>query len=82
MQIALNIDEDVLLVVKEISRQEGISAGKILSNLARQALVMQTVPLMRNGVPLFPRQPDAGIVTIELVDKLMNKSEVGVFSLP
>ena len=70
MRTIVGIDEDVLLAAKEIARQQGISMGKTLSDLARQALVTHTVASMRNDIPLFPRQPDAGVVTMELVNKL------------
>jgi len=35
-----------------------------------QTLTNQTVLTTRNGVPLFPRQPNAGVVTLELVNQL------------
>jgi len=39
MRTTLDVDEDVLLAVKERARREGRSAGAVLSELARQALV-------------------------------------------
>lgn len=38
MRTTLNLDEDVLLAVKERARRERRSAGDVLSELARQAL--------------------------------------------
>jgi len=38
MRTTLNIDEDVLLAIKERARREGRTAGEVLSELARQAL--------------------------------------------
>lgn len=38
MRTTLNLDEDVLLAVKERARREGRSVGVVLSELARQAL--------------------------------------------
>ncbi len=73
MRTTVDIDEDILMAAKEIARQQGISMGKALSDLARQALVTHTVASMRNGVPLFPKQPDAGVVTMELVNKLRDE---------
>jgi hypothetical protein len=68
MRTTLDIEEDVLLAVREMAHQRGVSVGKILSDLARQALVHQQAATTRNGVPLFSVQPDALVVTPELVD--------------
>lgn len=38
MRTTLDIDEDVLAAVKELSRRQSVSAGKVLSQLARLAL--------------------------------------------
>ena len=75
MCTTLDIDQDVLLAAKEIAQRQSISMGKVLSELARQTLMRQaTVSPTRNGVPLFPRQPDAGVATLELVNQLRDES--------
>jgi hypothetical protein len=76
MRTTLDIDDDILLATKEIAKQEGVSMGKVLSDLARQALTYQTATFeaTRNGVPLFPRQPNAGVVTLELVNQLRDET--------
>lgn len=38
MRTTLNLDEDILLAVKERARREGRTVGEVLSDLARQAL--------------------------------------------
>ncbi|MGQ0776968.1 MAG: CopG family transcriptional regulator [Pseudonocardiales bacterium] len=38
MRTTLNLDEDILLAVKERARRERRSVGEVLSELARQAL--------------------------------------------
>jgi hypothetical protein len=70
MRTTLDIDQDVLLATREIAKRQGVSMGKVLSDLARQALTRQADTAMRSGVPLFPRQRDASVVTLELVDQL------------
>jgi len=75
MRTTLDIDQDVLLAAKEMAKRQSVSMGKVLSELARQALTRQvTAADTRNGVPLFPRQPDAGIVTLELVNRLRDET--------
>jgi hypothetical protein len=70
MRTTLDVDDDVLLAARQIAAREGASIGRILSRLARQALAYQEVSENRNGVPLFPRQPDARVVTSDLVIQL------------
>ena len=75
MRTTLDLEEDVLLAAKEIARQRGVSIGKVLSDLARRALSPQDAVTTRNGVPLFPVQPSAGVVTLELVNQLRDEAE-------
>jgi len=51
MRTTVNLDDDVLLAVQERARREKRSAGRVLSDLARQALTGQH------------RQVDAGATT-------------------
>ena len=70
MRTTLDLEEDVLLAAREIAKRRGTSIGKVLSELARQALSRQDSVPVRNGVPLFPVQDSAGIITLELVNRL------------
>ncbi len=74
MRTTLDLDEDVLLVAKEIASRRGVSIGKILSELARQALSRQDSETTRNDVPLFPIQPKSRLVTPELVNRLRDET--------
>ena len=73
MRTTLDIDEDILLVIKELAARQGVSMGKVLSDLARQTLTRQAETSTRNGLPLFPRQPGAGVITLELVNQLLKE---------
>ena len=75
MRTTIDIEEDVLLAAKEIAQRRGITLGKVLSDLARQSLTRKTVLSKKHNIPLFPVQPDAGIVTMELVNQLRDESE-------
>ncbi|MBE2237358.1 MAG: CopG family transcriptional regulator [Caldilineaceae bacterium] len=74
MRTTLDIDEDILLAAKERAAREKISIGKALSELARQALTHVPESPRRNGVPLFPVQSTAGVVTLELVNQLRDEA--------
>lgn len=69
MRTTLDIDEDILAAAKELARQKGVPAGKVLSNLARKGLSSRVRSRTRNGVPLFPARSRA-VVTLELVNRL------------
>lgn len=71
MRTTLSIEDDVLAAVKELADKEGVTAGEMLSRLARQALQSPAVGPgeVRHGVPVFPA---AGvIVTSERVQQLI-----------
>lgn len=74
MRTTLDIEDDVLLAAREIARQRGLSMGKVVSNLIRQALTRKTDSTTRHGVPLFPVRQDAGVVTLELVNQLRDET--------
>ena len=74
MRTTLDIDDDVLLAVKELSRHRREPAGRLLSELARQALTPKVKARERNGVPLFARKPARGVVTMELVNRLRDEA--------
>lgn len=73
MRTTLEIDADVLQAAREIARRQGVSMGRALSDLARQALTQPVEGPDRNGVPLFPVQPGGAIVTPELVNELRDE---------
>jgi hypothetical protein len=70
MRITLDIDEDLILAVKKLARERNQSIGNVVSELLREALTQDVTAGSRNGVPLFPLRPDAGVVTPELVNRL------------
>ncbi len=74
MRTTLDLDEDILMAAREIARRRGVTMGKALSDLARQALTRQAAGAVRGGVPLFPVQRDAGVVTLELVNQLRDEA--------
>jgi len=74
MRTTLDLEEDVLLAAKEIARQRGNTVGQVLSDLARQTLTRRAPVSQKHGLPLFPVQPDAGVVTPELVNRLRDET--------
>jgi hypothetical protein len=74
MRTTLDVEEDVLLAARELAKRRGISVGKALSDLARQALTRHPASATRNGLPVFPVQPKAGVVTLELINRLRDET--------
>jgi hypothetical protein len=74
MRTTVDLEEDVLLAAKEIARQRGNTVGQVLSDLARQALTRRVTVSKKHGLPLFPVQSDAGVVTPELVNRLRDET--------
>jgi hypothetical protein len=70
MRTTLDIDEEVLRAAKELAAQRGVSAGKVLSELALQALRSPSAVEERNGVPLLPPREGARPVTLAKVNEL------------
>ncbi len=54
MRTTLDIEDDVLLAAKEIARQQGITVGQVVSNLARRSLTQKPLVSKKYGIPLFP----------------------------
>ena len=79
MRTTLDIDLDVLEAAKEMAGRTRRTAGQVLSDLARKALVISSPspaekPTLRGGFEILP----AGnrVVTKELVQKLAEESEL------
>lgn len=71
MRTTLNLDEDVLLAVKERARRERRSTGAVLSDLARQALIAGSGPAAGDGAHGFRPLPRRGApVSNALIDRL------------
>lgn len=74
MRTTIDLDEDVLLAVRERARREGRTAGAVLSELARQVLTLGALPTDVDAAESFcgfqPLPHRGGVVSNELVDRL------------
>jgi hypothetical protein len=73
MRTTLDLDDDILAVAKQLAIQRGTTAGKIVSELVRQALEPRTRRKVRNGVPLFTPKPGARKPNLSLVNQLRDE---------
>ena len=74
MRTTLDVDDDVLQAAKDLAANRGTTAGKVLSDLARQALEPRRSARVRNGVPLLTRRPAGNPKpTLDLVNRLRDE---------
>ena len=75
VRTTLDIDDDVLQAARELAANRRKTMGRVLSDLARQALAPSGRRAVRNGVPLIARRPrGARKPTMELVNKLRDEA--------
>jgi hypothetical protein len=76
MRTTLDIDDDVLTAAKERAAEQKSTAGKVLSDLARQALTQPpSGPLTRrNGFYVLPSR--GAVVTSALVRRLEHEADL------
>lgn len=74
MRTTLDIDADILQLAKELGSREQLTAGAVISKLARAgfhaAATGETKGFMRNGLELLPSRDD--VVTLEKVNRLLD----------
>ena len=71
VRTTLDLDDDVLLVLRELAEVQRVTIGRMTSLLVRRALERPESAPIRNGVPLFPRRPsEAPRPTMRRVNEL------------
>jgi len=75
MRTTLDLDDDVLLAAKELAVARRTTAGKVVSDLVRQALTPTRAVRVRNGVPVLSSRPaGAPRPTMKRVNELRDDS--------
>ena len=75
VRTTLDIDDDVLQAAKELAGNRRKTTGKVLSDLARQALEPRGRQPVRNGVRLLARrQRGSPKPTMDLVNRLRDET--------
>jgi hypothetical protein len=70
MRTTIAIDDDVLTATKAIARQRKQTVGKVVSDLARNALRPPAASGERSGVTLLPVREPGVLVTPQVVNAL------------
>ena len=75
VRTTLDIDDDVLQAAKELAENRRKTTGKVLSDLARQALEPRGRQPVRNGVRLLSRRRSSSPKpTMDLVNRLRDET--------
>jgi len=74
MRTTLDIEEDVLEVAKSLAKHRRLSLGAAVSQLIRNS-IQPPVPnkVVRNGLRVIARGPEAKAVTLDVVNKLRDE---------
>lgn len=81
LRTTLDIDDDVLASAKEIARRERKTAGQVLSELVRRALIQGSAAPAARAVDAAPATgfvpftSRGNVVTNELIEKLREEGE-------
>jgi len=76
MRTTIDIDDDVLSAAKDLAEQRKSTAGKVISELARKALLGSpdvSAPGYRGGFRLLPRTGQ--VITTGMVDRWLDEGE-------
>jgi len=73
MRTTLTIDADVLGAARDLARRDGVTIGRVISDLARRALSGQATAAAARPAPFHGFQPlprRGVVVTNELIDAI------------
>jgi hypothetical protein len=70
MRTTINLDDDVLPLVKEYAESRSVGMGKALSELVRRGINAPRPTRLVNGLQVFDLPPDSPPVTTKAVRKL------------
>jgi hypothetical protein len=73
MRTTLDLDEDLVLVAKQLAEQQRTTMGRVVSQLVRKALEPGETPRVRNGIPLFTPVKGASKPSLSLINRLRDE---------
>jgi len=70
MRTTLELDDDLLATARQLARQQGVTLGQLLSDLARESLAAKAPLKARNGALLFVPKAGASKPDLRVVNRL------------
>ena len=74
MRIGLELDDDLLAIARQLSRQQGVTLGQLISELARQSLADRAPLKVRNGALLFVPKAGDSKPNLRIVNQLRDRA--------
>jgi hypothetical protein len=76
MRTTVDLDEDVLRVVKHLAQEREQSLGRVLSDLVKRGLGPRgDIAVSKGFIPVLPRKPGARPVTSQHVRELLESED-------
>lgn len=75
MRTTLNLDDDVLEMVRQYSEARSVALGKAASELVRKGFTTPTPTRIVNGIVVFDIPPDSPRITSERVQELQSEMD-------
>ena len=72
MRTTLELDDDILTTTRQLARQQGVTIGQLISELARQSLAARAPLKVRNGALLFVTKAGASKSNLQIVNELLD----------
>ena len=72
MRVQIDLDSQVMKIVRDLAAERDQSMGKVLSDLLREVLVPAAPTEFRNGFPLFRRSNRGDVVSNEHINRIKN----------
>ncbi len=70
MRTTIDLDGDILGLVKQLAAERKESLGRVLSSLARLSLTREVAAPVRNGIRLLEPLPGKVSMTLEEINRL------------
>ena len=70
MRTTLELDDDLLATARQLARQQGVTLGQLVSELARQSLATKVPLKVRNEALLFVPKRNTPKSDLQTVNKL------------
>jgi hypothetical protein len=75
MRTTLNLDDDVVEMVRQYSEARSVALGKAASELVRKGFTTPTPTRVVNGLVVFELPPDSPRITSERVKQLQSEMD-------
>ena len=74
MRTTLDLDDDLVNAARHLARQQGVTIGRVISELARQSLAAKAPGQVRNGALLFVPKACASKPDLAIVNQLREEA--------